>query len=722
MADMDETEYEVEDTKADAVEDNIELFRTLKQEICADIDWSAKWRKQADEDFKFSETTGQWDTKDKQMLDEQKRPLVTFNKVNKYIRAICGIEANNRHETVFLPRELDNVGEVKANETLTAASEWMEDGCHAQRHQSRAFRDAATCGMGWTEAIIEWDEDPDGKYAETRVDPREMVWDRDARDQNVMDAKRVARIRKMPAKDARALLRTDEDVSLSDLDASWANDLKSVEGEDPKTIEQKEMREENSTGPDETDGRHEVTIVQVQWWEYETYYRAADPQMMTDPMYSGPSLIDMDEDQFAQVNRQFGASMPKGKWPGTKMRRKVYKQAILGNKVLDAGPAPCPDCFTLNAVTWEPNSDGTWSGLIRDLRDPQQWANKYFSQLMHIINSTSKGGIIAESDAFADVQEAQRNYARPDGIVVVNPGAIRNNKIMAKPGQGLTTGVLSLLEISDRMFSDVSGINVELMGMADREQAGILEAQRKQSAMMILATLFDSMNLMRERIGRVRLHYIQTILADGRLIRVAGEDSKQAIQLIRDKVLGKYDVVVSDAPTSPNSKERVWASIQTLLPPLMSAGMVKPEHVLMLLDYVPGFPSKLVQSFREMAQKPDPAAMEQAELAKRSAIAEVSEKEASAQSKHASAVLSFAKAAGEQNDANIAQFEAALQAYQAAQNKPMPQQPDEQVMGGNGQTAPQQPPPLPDLGQAAPVQETNAPMPGGLALPGGLAR
>jgi len=263
MADMDETDYEVEDTKADQAEDNTELFNRLKQEICADIDWSAKWRKQAEDDFKFSETTGQWDLKDKQMLDEQKRPLVTFNKVNKYIRAICGIEANNRHETVFLPRELDSEGEVEANELLTAASEWMEDGCHAQRHQSRAFRDATTCGMGWTEAIVEWDEDPEGRYVETRVNPLEMVWDRDARDQNVMDAKRVARIRKMPAADARALLRTNEVVGLADLDASWANDLKSVEGEDPKTIEQKELREENSTGPDETDGRHEVTIVQI---------------------------------------------------------------------------------------------------------------------------------------------------------------------------------------------------------------------------------------------------------------------------------------------------------------------------------------------------------------------------------------------------------------------------------------------------------------------------
>jgi hypothetical protein len=599
----------------------------------------------------------------------------------------------------------------------------MEDSCFATRHQSRAFRDATICGMGWTEAIISYDDDPQGLYEECRIHPCEMVWDREARDQNILDAKRVARVRKMRVADARNIIGglTNKKFSDFDLDASWASDVTAPANE-PRTQEQKELREEHHI---DNDPKRTVTLVQVQWWEFEPYYRAANPDAIRNPQ--AQRIIDMSEADYAKAQKSYGALSPTGKWPGTKMRRKVYKQAFLGSVLLHSGDCPCPTNFTMNCTTWEPNEDGTFSGLIRDIRDPQTWGNKFFAQLMHIVNATAKGGIIAESDAFPDVEEAKRNYARPEGIVVVNPGAISKGKVMAKPGQGFTSGVLNLIQITDQMFSEVTGINLELMGLANRDQAGVLETQRKQAAMTILATLFDSMAMFRERVGRVRLHYIQTVLADGRLIRIAGEDAQEAIPLVRDKVMGKYDVVISDAPTSPNSKEKIWASIQILLPPLMQAGMVGPEHIMVLLDYVPGLPAKLVQAFREMASKPDPAKEEAQALSKRSAEAEVADKEASAQSKAAGAVLSLAKAASEQNAMQVATFEAALAAMGFGAGKQLIEDDGQPIMGTNGGEAPSPLRQVPELGaepaQAAPMPETsagNGAMPSGLALPGGL--
>src|SRR6478672_4765423 len=60
---------------------------------------------------------------------------------------------------------------------------------------------------------------------------------------------------------------------------------------------------------------------------------------------------------------------------------------------------------------------GHWFGLIKTMRDPQMWANKWLSQTLHILNTTAKGGIVAEEDAFADMTEAEEKWAQPDTIV-----------------------------------------------------------------------------------------------------------------------------------------------------------------------------------------------------------------------------------------------------------------------------------------------------------------
>jgi len=577
-------------------------FNVLREWAEADLDHSAQWRKDAHNDFAFTAGPGQWSTEDRAALKENNRPVVTFNRTLKFVRAVNGLEVNNRQEATFIPTDPTEPGPVKANEFLSGFSEWMSRTSGSARKQSRVFRDCFICGMGFSESLVEYDDDPRGAYVENRIPPLEMFWDKNAREQNLSDRRRIGRVKKYTLAEAREKF---PNVDVSDLNASWASQIESGLKGSVKTQTEKEAR---LGGVSENhDPKAEVFIVQIQWWEHELYRKVKDPAN-ADP---NAEPVDVSEDEWQQVAlraKNEGLELP----PHTEkpLRRKRFWQAFLGNTILEVGPAPQANGFTLHAMTYEPDDTaGTWYGAVRVLRDPQQWSNKFFSQLMHIVNSTAKGGILAEEGAFSDIGEARRTYAKSDQITETAKGAISGQKIMAKPGAGLTNGVLPLLKISQDAFADTLGVNLEFMGLADRDQPGILEAQRKQSALTIMATLFDSLSLFRMENAKTRLYYIQEYLTDDmpRILAIAGKDGQMvAMAIKRDHVVGRYEVDVADAPQSPHSKERVWAALQPLLIALKD--MLTPEVVTLLLDYVPGIPAKLTDALKQIAQRPNPDA------------------------------------------------------------------------------------------------------------------
>lgn len=683
------------------------MFEALQEGILADIDHSNAWRATAKEEYGFVAGPGQWRKEDLDKLMEEQRPPVTFNETLKFIRAVCGLEVNNRQTTTFLPSDLTSAGEVKANEMLSAGSDWMDSGCYALRKKSRSFRDLIICGMGWGESSMDFDEDPKGKYNLERINPLEMGWDHEAREQNLSDAKRKWRARRMRVSQARALIPgvTDDEkkYTADDLDASWAADVYAPKSP-ARSQEQKEKREENAVGDS---FNRMVTVVQVQWWEYEVYHKIPNPEVLTNPQ--AEKLKDVSDTEFKRIKKE--AKAQGINLPSAQMRRKVFKQAFLGGKILGkVNNAPRPDGFTFHCMTGEPDdNEGTWFGLMRVAKDPQQWQNKFFAQLMHMINTTAKGGILFETDAVNDVAKFKASYAKPQAATEVAAGAISKNKITAKPGSAITGGVMQLWQMAREALPSTLGINLELMGLADRDQAGILEAQRKQAAMTILATLFDSLSMWEQERGRAKLYFLQNYVPDGVFIRIQGEDGYEAIKFIRDQALGKYDVIVDDAPTSTNMKDKAWASLQMLLPAIKD--MLTPKVVVTLLDYVPNLPSKLVGMLKKIASEPDPGAEQRQKM-------EIDAQQAATAKDKSTSILNIAKAMSEHVKAEAQKIETAVAAYL---NLTQPQIPndDQPVLGPAGLPETQALPALPEQIPAEP-QPMAPTAPAGLALPGGL--
>ena len=202
-----------------------------------------------------------------------------------------------------------------------------------------------------------------------------------------------------------------------------------------------------------------------------------------------------------------------------------------------------------------------------------------------------------------------------------------------KPVAEVPTSLVNMMTFALGSLREVTGVNLEMLGMAEREQPGVLEYQRKQAGLTILATLFDSLRRYRKNQGRVLLTFIVRYISDGRLVRIKGQDgSQQYVPLVRDESVRTYDVIVDDAPSSPNQKDRTWQLLVQMIP--IIAGTAIPPQMLMEILRASPLPESFINRIGELleqASQPDPAveAAKQIELAK--GQAEVRETHANAE-------------------------------------------------------------------------------------------
>lgn len=552
--------------------------------------WS-DWRNEARESYDFFASI-QWTDEDIGKLNEEGRPAVVFNRIVRTINAVSGVELQNRQEIRYYPRNIDlnqqnpdDLTDSGYSEILNNAAKWVREQNNAEDEESEAFEDCLISGIGWTETKMDYDTDPEGMIAKDRIDPLQMLVDPNSTKRNFSDARWIACIKDFTKKEAQKMFPGLDNVEAGSF---WGD-------QDGLVHDQQDEWKYINDYSDQIAKIGMVSVIQYQYWVKEPNYVV---------LTSDGNIINFDSKRYNAAKDIIDFQAKKI----IKKEKKIFKEVfIVGNKLADKTDLGC-DHFTFEAITGLRNRNkGVWFGLVHLMKDPQRWANKWLSQIQHIINSNSKGGLLVETGAVKNIRKLEDEWASPAGIIHLNPGGL--DKIREKQAAQYPDGIDRLLNYAVNAINDIPGVNLEMLGMANRDQPIGLEDTRKQAGIAVLASFFDSLRRYRKVDGRILMYYIREYIADGRLIRISGPGGAKYIPLLRDKMAFEYDIVVDDSPTSANVKETVFNRMAQIIPMALQAGIPIPPDILKYAN----LPEDLIYKWMELINQnnqPDPAAAE----------------------------------------------------------------------------------------------------------------
>jgi hypothetical protein len=359
-------------------------------------------------------------------------------------------------------------------------------------------------------------------------------------------------------------------------------------------------QEDDVSADDEEMHRDQSQVWDYQCVELEPYYRVDA---------GNGEIGELSTAEFSKMRKQLDAF----KLQYVKQFKKVYYRAFFaGETLLEYDLSPCQHGFTRHCITGKrDHNKNTWYGLTRVMKDPQRWANKWLAQIMHIINTNAKGGLLAEENAFVDPRKAQDEWSSPDSVTLLKEGGL--TKVKEKGMAAYPSGLAQLMEFALNSLPQVTGINLEALGLANRDQANVLEQSRKQAAYGLLAPVFDSLRRYRKMQGKVLLYFITEYISDGRLIKINGVGSEQYIPLTKAPDAVTFDIIVDQSPSAPDVKTQTWSVLENIIPAMIKAGYPIPPDIL---QYAP-LPSGLIQAWQKFMleqqkqQNVDPKMVEQ---------------------------------------------------------------------------------------------------------------
>jgi hypothetical protein len=233
-----------------------------------------------------------------------------------------------------------------------------------------------------------------------------------------------------------------------------------------------------------------------------------------------------------------------------------------GNNILE-GPYdyPISSLPIYRVPGWELN-DGDkihrW-GLIRFLKDPQRLHNYWRSTVAEQLVAAPRNKWLATPDSVKGFERKWRQApSSDDPFLYYNDGETAPVHI---PPPGIDAALVNEAAISTQDMKDISNIHEAALGMPSNEVSGKAIQQRQMVSDVGSYIYIDRRRIADRRCAKNINELIPYVYDTMRTITVIGRDNKTAVQLINqpndpnsDVTLGKYGITVDVGPSSETKR------------------------------------------------------------------------------------------------------------------------------------------------------------------------
>lgn len=471
-------------------------------------------------------------------LPANRRRQYGFNRIRPIVNMISGHQRRTRKSTIVVPVEN---GDSQTADQFTKIMLWVNNQENVLETISESFHGSLVTGMNLLQVWVDYRNDPvSGNIKVDNCSYNSFLIDPYFRKADLSDCNAIWKRSFLTKRECISLLpdKTDEILGLVGNDSGTGRD-----GKFQFMPESYNYGYKNLLTYDEfyyRDYRNQKLLVDSQTGETQEW-KLDDDDALREFLLREPSITVIEQEV-----------------PTVKLA------IVVQGKVMYDGPNPLGiDQYPFVPVFAYYNPQMPYfpyriQGVVRGLRDAQYLYNRRKIIELDILESQINSGWIYKEDALVNPKDVFLS-GQGRGLALKSSAQMTDVQQIIAPQ--IPPTVIQISEIMGKEISQISGVNEELLGMANDDKAGILSMLRQGAGLTTLQVLFDNLDRSQRILGKILIDVIQANFTPGKVQKIVKE---QPTAQFYNKAFGKYDAVVEDGINTQTQRQMQFAQMLQL--------------------------------------------------------------------------------------------------------------------------------------------------------------